>query len=276
MRTPRFSQSVRLGGKALLVIFAVAFATWVYVLYHSAVDRRLEMSCGNTLKQVGLGVFNYHDTYKQLPRAFLADEEGRPVHSWRTAVAPYLAGIRQFYRWDEPWDSPFNIKLAKGLPIHVDGPTSNSNMKSMGGFDGVANYAWLFQCPAAHNAHDHYTNIFVVVGDETVWPPGASLTLDQIGDGLENTILLVESNTLAAYWSEPKDLRFDSMTFEINSTTGVGISGLHDRGPTVVFADGAACRINPKIPEKYVRALLTANGGENITRAQLHQAGWLR
>ncbi len=41
--------------------------------------------CMNNLKQIALGMHNYHDTYGCLPAAVLTDEEGNPRRSWRVA-----------------------------------------------------------------------------------------------------------------------------------------------------------------------------------------------
>jgi len=38
----------------------------------------------------GLALFNYHDDYGSYPPAYIADESGRPMHSWRVLILPYL------------------------------------------------------------------------------------------------------------------------------------------------------------------------------------------
>ena len=37
------------------------------------------MSCTNNLKQIGLGMHNYHDVHKAFPAGFVADENGTPM-----------------------------------------------------------------------------------------------------------------------------------------------------------------------------------------------------
>ena len=55
----------------------------------------------------------YRDTYKVFPPAFIADADGKPMHSWRVLLLPYLEQqvFYMRYRFDEPWDSPHNRSL---------------------------------------------------------------------------------------------------------------------------------------------------------------------
>src|SRR5262245_43971076 len=46
--------------------------------------------CVNNLKQLGIALYNYHDTFKQFPPVYVADERGRPMHSWRVLLLPYF------------------------------------------------------------------------------------------------------------------------------------------------------------------------------------------
>lgn len=54
--------------------------------------------CKNNLKQIGLALHNYHDEYQAFPPAYTVDADGKPLHSWRTLILPYMeqkAAVRQ-------------------------------------------------------------------------------------------------------------------------------------------------------------------------------------
>jgi hypothetical protein len=146
----------------------------------------------------------------------------------------------------------------------------------MGPFYGSIDYAQPFRCPQATSNSSFQANFFAIVGKQTAWPVAGRFTLTDIGDGLENTILIAESCTLTAFWSQPDDFVFDQMSFAVNDPNRVGISSSHDLGPLVAFADGAVYHLHPQTPEHVVRALLTANGGEPMDRHQLIRDGLLR
>ncbi|TWT80375.1 hypothetical protein CA13_17880 [Planctomycetes bacterium CA13] len=238
------------------------------------------MSSRNNLRQVMLGIDNYAAQYNQLPPHTLFDLNGKPAHSWRTLVTPYLAAVDQLYRWDESWDGPYNMRLARGLDVHIDAPPLNEFgeplIKTMGPYDGPIDYAWPFRTAESDGKSDFHVRYFAIVGNETAWPDDHNITYDDIGDGVTNTIMLAESHLLDAFWSQPIDLRFDQMTFTINDPKGRGISSPRKLGPLVAFADGTVLHLNPEAPQDLVRALLTANGGETIERSQLVRDGWLR
>src|SRR5687767_14136115 len=46
--------------------------------------------CKNNLKQIALALHNYHDVYGSFPPAYIADKDGRPMHSWRVLLLPYI------------------------------------------------------------------------------------------------------------------------------------------------------------------------------------------
>src|SRR5207244_4506816 len=49
--------------------------------------------CVNNLKQIGLALQNYHDDFGCFPPAYIADENGRPMHSWRVLILPYIEQV---------------------------------------------------------------------------------------------------------------------------------------------------------------------------------------
>ncbi|MEZ6114117.1 MAG: DUF1559 domain-containing protein [Pirellulaceae bacterium] len=72
--------------------------------------------CSSNLKQIELALHNYHDTFKSFPPAYIADANGRPMHSWRVLILPFMEQ-RELYdqcRFDEPWDGPNNQLHSEG------------------------------------------------------------------------------------------------------------------------------------------------------------------
>jgi hypothetical protein len=46
--------------------------------------------CANNLKQIGLGILNYESYHGFLPPPYLANDQGRPIHSWRVLILPFV------------------------------------------------------------------------------------------------------------------------------------------------------------------------------------------
>src|SRR5438270_11254792 len=56
------------------------------------------MQCGNNLKQIGLAVQNYHDTYGAFPPVRLAG--GLGWASWFVLILPYMEQQNLYNQWD--------------------------------------------------------------------------------------------------------------------------------------------------------------------------------
>jgi hypothetical protein len=70
-------------------IFVVGFCLGPFPRFgaHEAARR---VQCSNHLRQIGLALHNYHDFYGSLPPAFVADSHGKPIHSWRVLILPFM------------------------------------------------------------------------------------------------------------------------------------------------------------------------------------------
>lgn len=237
----RFSTTGLLGGVAAIAALC-SIAAWGYRAYHTWPNRTWTHACRNHLRQIGLAMQDYHGVFGSLPPAFVADERGRPMHSWRVLLLPLL-GERELYdayRFDEPWNSPHNLALAERIPQ-------------------------AYRCRWDSSAASNSTSYCVVVGAPTAFPGANSLSYASIRDGTSNTILAVEVCESGILWTEPRDLNFDELTADEAGLSKI-LREMHgvDAHAHVVFGDGHSRVLDRHGPE-FFKALLTANRGEVIT-----------
>ncbi len=200
-------------------------------------------SCLNNLKQIGLALHNYHDAYGCFPPACTTDKDGRPLHSWRVLIVPYLES-RDFYdqlRLEEPWDSPHNRAVAREW------------------YDGRAP---CYRCSSDRQGDPSSTSYVMLTGPGTISDGGSSSALEAITDGPEQTIIVVEMARSGIHWMEPRDLDLREMSFRINDLEAPGVRSDHPGVVHVVTADGAGHTLHNDLPEDDLRALATIAGGE--------------
>lgn len=259
--------------KILTAVVVVCLATILVASVSTARKAACEMSCRNTFKSIGLALLTYNDFYRTLPPAVTLSASGQPKHSWRPLILNYVVAMPPIYDIEDSWDGPNNVRLINGHEFHFEKPPEHT--KGIGPYHGPLDFAQWFHCCAHKSKIDYSANVVAVVGRETLWDDNIARELTNIPDGPSNTILLAETRDLHIYWSEPKDLVFDDMSFEINSAIGTSISSNHPNGPAIVMADCSTYRLSPKTPAEIVRALLTCNGGEPYTSNQLLRDGFL-
>lgn len=65
----------------------------------------------NNLKQIGLALHNYHDTFGRLPPGGTFQDDGAALHGWPTLIVPFLEASPFYNRIDltTPWDDSKQI-----------------------------------------------------------------------------------------------------------------------------------------------------------------------
>ena len=83
------------------------------VRFSTAAGRRSD--CSNKLKQIALALRAYEARFHALPPAYTVDADGKPLHSWRTLILPFLERIDVYRRIDlsKPWNDPANAEAFK-------------------------------------------------------------------------------------------------------------------------------------------------------------------
>jgi hypothetical protein len=200
--------------------------------------------CRNNQFQIALALLNYETDHGHLPPAYIADASGKPMHSWRLLILPYLdrKDLYDAYDFNEPWDGPRNRRLA-------------STVLS------------IFTCPSHRNAKNpSLTNYLAVVGPGTAWPGEKTTTTAEISaaDGCSSTLMLVELPDSDINWMEPRDLSFDELCNKMTPEKRRMLFDAHSHRSVVTFADGRSAVFSNRFLEKNVAAMLTKDGGERI------------
>ncbi|MGL4942981.1 MAG: DUF1559 domain-containing protein [Thermoguttaceae bacterium] len=69
------------------------------------------------MQELGVALRSYHAAHGTFPPAYTVNENGEPLHSWRTLILPFL-GQNDLYQeicLDEPWDSEHNKQFHKRM-----------------------------------------------------------------------------------------------------------------------------------------------------------------
>ena len=197
--------------------------------------------CSNNLKQIGLALHNYHDTYRCFPPAYIPDEDGQPMHSWRVLILPFLeaGALHDAYNFDEPWDSPNNLALANMMPT-------------------------TYRCPSDTQSGDSETSYTMIVGPETISDGPKATKMAEITDGTSNTILVVEAAGSGINWMDPRDLDAAQISHLVNDPVDGGVESEHMGGANVLFCDGAVTFLSESIDPELMKAMSTIAGGEAV------------
>lgn len=81
----------------------------------------------NNLKQLGLALHNYHDTFLCLPPGGTFHSDGRGHHGWMSSTLPYMdsSPVYSWIDFNEPWDSPRNAGIfTQSKPVYESPTTS--------------------------------------------------------------------------------------------------------------------------------------------------------
>jgi hypothetical protein len=189
--------------------------------------------CRERLYYIEKALECYRGTHGHYPPAYIADKNGKPMHSWRVLILPCLERAGQYEQYDfrEPWNSPKNLRLAADCPS-------------------------VFRCPS-DSSPECETSYLAVVGPQTMWP-GAKPGKGIASHGGENGILLVESCDSGVCWLEPRDLSFDEAVGNMNAESGPAIRSRHSSVVRALCSDCSVRDLPKDVPETTLAALLTA------------------
>ena len=206
------------------------------------------MQCTNNLKQIVLALHTYHDANGAFPPLYTVDASGKPLHSWRVLILPFIEqqALYKQIRLDEPWDSEYNKQFHDTV---------------------IPTYACLRNELRGQGKNCNYSGIagegFVPATKENVW---AGIDIGRILDGTSNTLAVVEVREPFCWMDPTADITLDELAKGINTPDG-RVGSNHTGGINVGMFDGSVrffrTTTDPtRLP--ILRAMGTCAGGEAV------------
>jgi prepilin-type N-terminal cleavage/methylation domain-containing protein len=214
------------------------------------------MSCSNNLKQIGLALHNYHDTYNKLPPSRI--NKGA---TWAIFLLPYIEqdNIYRAFDFKVPWpdQSPMSVPALQAMFRTYVCPNRRAPMLSTQGDGGTGITSWLPYGPMATSAKNQAhipgpcgdyaacvnheigttaagnswnqcdgrpTGALVTICNPPGFPPSdrSHTSLSSITDGLSNTLFIGEKHVRPGQFGIGTGVDKDNCIYNGND---VGTSG---------------------------------------------------
>ena len=152
--------------------------------------------------------------------------DGKTPYSWRVAVLPFIeqSDLYKQYNFNEPWDGPNNRKLLDKMPTLLAHPDAKG---------GTSSY-------------------FMPSGPHTISSDQVGTAINNVTDGLSNTILLVEARRDIP-WTKPEDIPVPNLVEGPMDAPIPPLGGLTPGGFCAAFADGAVRFISSRVDPSVLR-----------------------
>lgn len=253
---PKPSRSFRLdmSGGLLLILLIIGcdsigmLSSLFLPAAQAAREGARRMQCVKNLEKIGLAMQSYHQEYGCFPPSFIPDENGKPKHSWRVLLLPFLGeqGMYAQYHFDEPWNGPNNMALDCQMPA-------------------------VYHCPSDSTPSLSQTSYAMIVGPHAISDGPTGRRMSDIKDGPANTIMVAEAAKAGINWMEPRDLNTEKMDFctravekDLQRDT-CEIFCNHNAVANVLLCDGSVRTLaNESVNPKELEALMTVDGGKTV------------
>jgi prepilin-type N-terminal cleavage/methylation domain-containing protein/prepilin-type processing-associated H-X9-DG protein len=206
------SRSRRAGFTLIELLVVIAIIAVLIGLLLPAVQKVREaanrMSCTNNLKQIGLALHNYHDTYKYLPSNIRPSAVSTVRVRWATFILPYIEqdnlwkNYNVTLNWSDPANRPIvstRIKIytcpSSPDPNRLDGIPEDIGSGNWSGVVAITDYAGIYGVDPR----------LLPLGLVDNSGSGATtknnpIRFADVLDGLSNTILVTESAGKPNLW----------------------------------------------------------------------------
>jgi prepilin-type N-terminal cleavage/methylation domain-containing protein/prepilin-type processing-associated H-X9-DG protein len=243
--------------------------------------------CGNNLRQLGLALMNYENSYGAFPPSRVSSPVKR---SWTPIALPYIEqdNLKNLYKMNVGWNHPDNYGIiSENIPLFLcpSVPPGRINPLAPNPPFGFGDYGSVNEVKIEF----YQVNKIPAPEDRNgVLQKEIAIRIAQVTDGCSNTIMIGEDAGRPSLWQLGKaqsastkdgwgwadpDCGFsvsgatlDGSKIDgpcvINCTNDSEFYSFHTGGVNVTFADGSVRFIGQSIKIDVLAALCTRNGGE--------------
>jgi len=231
------------------------------------------------LKFLALALANYESSNGNLPPATILGPDGKPWHSWRVLLLPFLEQMELYQEYDfsEPWDGPRNRKLIDRMPdiyrdpIHGDPQGHDTHyaalVGSWKGKNGLVHAAFPPPVARMKSARQPLDEVLAA---------SSKSKLSEVSDGQPNTLAIASvAADRKIPWTKPEDITVGPDFPGLGQAGGIAApyrTGPKLDGPRaspVLLMDFSTLVLLDSIDLKDLRAMTTRDGGEVIDVARI-------
>ena len=271
----------------LLVVIAIVgiLISMLLPAVQAARESARRVHCLNNMKQIGLGMICYHDSYNSFPpgctdhRRKLPRVPKKRLIAWSTLLLPFIEQTNVYEHIDlsVPYNDPVNHfahshvistylcpstgRFMDGRSGSTTGDRNNNGLEDAGDNWGCTDYGGMFgfMIPG-----EKATNNGVLIYE-------TGISMNEIRDGLSHTIIVTEDTgrgwKVFGEWSNGDNV-FDQQT-QINTVQDNEMWSDHPRGVHATFCDGSVRFLEEEISIETLRALCTRDQSDFFNTDEL-------
>ena len=227
---------------AMMVVVGAVLIALLLPAVHQAREAARRTQSRNNLKQIGLAMHNYHDTFNTFPPGGIYTEKNEPYQSWMTSILPFVdqSYVHTMIDTNQPWTSPMNQPAFQVVIPTFLNPTVEIQHSTVGGL-GASHYAANSQLLVKNGMRQ----------------------IREITDGTSNTILAGDVAAGFKAWGDPDNLRDPAAGFGTNSDQ-FGNPASQRGVVQMLLTDGSVRAISIDINPQTLKALASPDGEETI------------
>lgn len=214
----------------------------------------------NNLKQIGLALHNYHDTFNKFPEGTVVESatEVEDRLSWQVSILPYIDQAPLYNGFD--MRKPFNRQpdesfVTVRIPVYTNPSLPFARGFEMGGSTDYVGIAGLGVDGPKKKPGDKGAGAFAY--DH---PRG----IRDITDGTSNTVIVGDVSGDRGFWARGGKSTIRPFTAKPYIKGPDGFGGAHVGGGHFLLGDGSVRFVSENIDPATMEALVTIQGGEAL------------